>query len=122
LYASTPTRYSSIADLVTGTPVNEALVRELATGAFLTEQRNAVLIVGTGTGKSHLGIAIARACIRSGARGRFFNTVDLVRLADYLTRLDFVVGGWGSGTVLEAPAFAQGAWRFASGRRPGRPS
>ena len=87
-----------------GTPVNEALVRELATGAFLAEQRNAVLIGGTGTGKSHLAIAIARSCIRGGARGRFFNTVDLVnrlegvaragrqgRLADYLARLDFVV-------------------------------
>jgi DNA replication protein DnaC len=44
----------------TGTPVNEALVRELATGAFLEDQRNAVLIGGTGTGKSHLAIAIAR--------------------------------------------------------------
>ena len=79
-------------------------MRELATGTFLAEQRNAVLIGGTGTGKSHLAIAIARACIRGGARGRFFNTVDLVnrlegearagrqgRLADYLTRLDFLV-------------------------------
>ena len=86
------------------TPVNEALVRELATGAFLAEQRNAVLIGGTGTGKSHLAIAIARACIRGGARGRFFNVVDLVnrlegearagrpgRIADYLIRMDFVV-------------------------------
>jgi len=26
-----------------------------------------VLIGGTGTGKSHLGVAIARACIRAGA-------------------------------------------------------
>ena len=86
------------------TPVNEVLVRELATGAFLAEQRNAVLIGGTGTGKSHLAIAIARACIRGGARGRFFNVVDLVnrlesearagrqgRIADHLTRMDFVV-------------------------------
>src|ERR1700720_1915078 len=40
-----------------GTPVNEALVRDPASGAFLTEQRNAVLIGGTGTGKSHLTIA-----------------------------------------------------------------
>jgi DNA replication protein DnaC len=87
-----------------GTPINEALVRELATGAFLAEQRNAVLIGGTGTGKSHLAIAIARACIRGGARGRFYTVVDLVnrlesearsgrqgRLADHLIRLDFVV-------------------------------
>jgi DNA replication protein DnaC len=57
----------------TGTPVNEALVRDLATGAFVAEQRNAVLIGGTGTGQSHLAIAIARACIRGGARGRFLH-------------------------------------------------
>ena len=30
----------------TGTPVNEALIRDLASGAFLAEQRNAVLIGG----------------------------------------------------------------------------
>ena len=60
------------------TPVNEALVRELATGGFLANQRNAVLVGGTGTGKSHLAVAIARACIRDGARARFFNVVDLV--------------------------------------------
>ena len=86
------------------TPVNEALVRDLAAGGFLAEQRNVVLIGGTGTGKTHLAIAIARALIRGGARGRFYNVVDLVnrlesetrqgrqgRMADYLTRLDFVV-------------------------------
>ena len=33
----------------TGTPVNEALFHDLASGAFLAEQRNAVLIGGTGT-------------------------------------------------------------------------
>src|SRR5436305_10239762 len=40
----------------TGTPVNKALIRDLASGGFLAEQRNAVLIGGTGTGKSHLAI------------------------------------------------------------------
>jgi hypothetical protein len=35
-----------------------------------------VLVGGTGTGKSHLAIAIARACIRGGAIGRFINVVD----------------------------------------------
>jgi len=87
-----------------GTPVNELLIRDLANGTFVADQRNAVLIGGTGTGKSHLVIAIARALIRSGSRGRFYNVVDLAnrletehrngkqgRLTDYLTRLDFVV-------------------------------
>lgn len=60
------------------TPVNETLVRDLAGGNFLAHQRNVVLIGGTGTGKTHLAIAIARSAIRGGARGRFFNVVDLV--------------------------------------------
>jgi DNA replication protein DnaC len=85
-------------------PVNETLVRDLTGGDFLAHQRNVVLVGGTGTGKTHLAIAIARACIRDGARGRFFNVVDLVnkleaegragrqgRMADYLTRMDFIV-------------------------------
>ena len=88
----------------TGTPINEGLVKDLATGNFVADQRNVVLIGGTGTGKTHLAIAIARALIRNGTRGRFYNVVDLVnrletetrggkqgRLADYMTRLDFVI-------------------------------
>jgi DNA replication protein DnaC len=87
-----------------GTPINETLVRDLAGGTFLAQQRNAVLVGGTGTGKTHLAIAIARACIRGGVRGRFYNVVDLVnrleaearngrqgRIADHLTRMDFIV-------------------------------
>ena len=86
------------------TTINEALVRDLADGGFIAQQRNVVLVGGTGTGKTHLAIAIARSCIRAGSRGRFFTTVDLVnqleaegragrqgRLAVYLTRLDFVI-------------------------------
>ncbi len=86
------------------TPINETLVRDLAGGAFLAQQRNLVLIGGTGTGKTHIAVGIARACIRGGARGRFFNVVDLVnkleaearagrqgRLADHLCRMDLVV-------------------------------
>ena len=54
-----------------GTPINATLVHDLAAGGFIAQQRNAVLIGGTGTGKTHLAIAIARSCIRAGARGRF---------------------------------------------------
>jgi DNA replication protein DnaC len=61
-----------------GAPINEILVRDLAGGSFLDHQRNLVLIGGTGTGKTHIAVGIARACVRGGARGRFFNVVDLV--------------------------------------------
>jgi hypothetical protein len=59
-------------------PVNQGLARELHEGGFLATQRNAVLIGGTGTGKSHLAIAIGANCVRNGARVRFFTAVDLV--------------------------------------------
>ena len=87
-----------------GAAINEGLVRDLARGEFVAQQRNVVLVGGTGTGKTHLAIAVARCCIRNGLRGRFYNTVDLVnrleaetragrqgRIADYLTRMDFIV-------------------------------
>ncbi len=44
-----------------GTPINETLVRDLASENFVAHQRNVVLVGGTGTGKTHLAIAIARA-------------------------------------------------------------
>ena len=45
----------------TGTPINKTLVRDLAGGAFLAQQRDAVLVGRTGTGETHLAIAIAEA-------------------------------------------------------------
>ncbi len=86
------------------TPINEQLVRTLHQGDFMTQSRNIVLVGGTGTGKSHLAIAIASHAIRQGKRGRFFSVVDLVnqleqeqrggeagKLARQVARLDFVV-------------------------------
>jgi len=87
-----------------GTVIDEGLVRELATGAFLDARRNAIFIGGTGTGKTHLCIAVASAIIRAKARGRFYNLVDLVnqleqekaagrsgRLVEKLLRYDLIV-------------------------------
>jgi DNA replication protein DnaC len=84
--------------------VNEAQVRTLYEGSFLAEKSNIILVGGTGTGKTHLAIAIARQTIRNGKRGRYFNLLDLVnqleqeklagrggKLAESLTRQDFVV-------------------------------
>ena len=86
------------------TPINEQLVRTLHQGDFMAQSRNIVLVGGTGTGKSHLAMAIASHAIRQGKRGRFFSVVDLVnqleqeqrngdagKLARHVARLDFVV-------------------------------
>ena len=86
------------------TPINEGLVRSLHAGSFLPGRRNIVLIGGTGTGKTHLATAITASVVCSGARGRYFNTVDLVTrleeearigkagaMAAQLSRLDVVV-------------------------------
>lgn len=87
-----------------GTPIHEGLLKDLATGAFVAQQRNVVLIGGAGRARRIWAIAIAPALIRGGTRGRFFNVVDLVnrletgtrggkpgRTADCLSRLDFVI-------------------------------
>ena len=86
------------------TPINGELITQLSTGAFLDSQRNVVLIGGTGTGKSHIAIGIARSIIKAGRKARFFNAVDLVnkletevklgrqgRIADGLARVDLLV-------------------------------
>jgi len=70
-----------------GTPINEGLVRSLHAGSFLDARRNIVLVGGTGTGKTHLAIAITAAVVRAGARGRYFNTVDLVNRLEEETRV-----------------------------------
>jgi DNA replication protein DnaC len=94
-----------LADLELGaTPINAELVEQLSGGSFLDSQRNVVLIGGTGTGKSHIAIGMARSIIRAGRKARFFNAVDLVnrleseaklgrhgRLADGLARVDLVI-------------------------------
>jgi DNA replication protein DnaC len=85
-------------------PVNEPLVRDLHSGHFLEQTRNVVLVGGTGTGKSHLAIAVGSRCIRNGRRGRYYSVIDLVNqlerekeqgkagmLAARLTKVDFVI-------------------------------
>ena len=85
-------------------PVNETQIRSLYQGSYLQSGNNIILVGGTGTGKTHLAISMARQAIKNGKRGRFFNVVDLVnqleqekllgrggKLAESLCRLDLVV-------------------------------
>ena len=51
------------------TPIDEGQVRELTTGTFLDAKRNAIFIGGTGTGKTHLCIAVASAVIPHPRQG-----------------------------------------------------
>ena len=116
-----------------GSPINETLIRDLATGNFLEHQRNCVLVGGTGTGKTHLAIAIARACVRDGARGRFFNVIDLVnkleaearaerhgRMADRLARMDFVILDLCAvRSNVESPDFTPALAPFSAGKMSG---
>ncbi len=84
--------------------INEDLVRDLHGGTFLEQMRNIVFVGGTGTGKSHLAIAIGANVVNCRQRVRFFNAVDLVnrleaelrdgkagRLADRLGRIELVI-------------------------------
>ena len=69
-YRMTAARLPVIKDLgafvFDGTPINEGLVRQLHAGSFLPNRRNIVLVGGTGTGKTHLAIAITAAVVRAG--------------------------------------------------------
>jgi len=77
-------------------------------GNFLAHERNVVLIGGTGTDKTHLAIATARAAIRNGARGRFFNVVDLVNKLEAETRAGCAVQ---HAAGLRRPECRRPAWR-----------
>jgi DNA replication protein DnaC len=85
-------------------PGEEARLKSLYEGAFLAQHTNVIFVGGTGTGKTHLAIAIGRQAIRSGYRVRFFNLLDLVnrleqeklagqggRTAESLARIDLVI-------------------------------
>jgi DNA replication protein DnaC len=82
----------------------EAQIRQLATGAFMEAAHNLILVGGTGTGKSHVAVALGVAAIHAGKRVRFYNAVDLVNqlerekaqgragaLARHLTQMDAVI-------------------------------
>ncbi len=81
--------------------VGEARIRDLYQGGFMESWINVVFVGGTGTGKTHLSIAIGSNAVRNGARVRFFNLVDEGK------RLHFSAGVQG--------AAAPGFFRLAGG-------
>jgi DNA replication protein DnaC len=58
--------------------INEALVRELASGEYLQKRENILLLGNPGTGKTHLATALGFAACSQGRKVRFFTTTGLV--------------------------------------------
>jgi DNA replication protein DnaC len=59
--------------------VSKLKVLELARGAWITSHQNSVLVGSSGTGKTHLAIALGLAACRLGSRVRFFTAAKLVQ-------------------------------------------
>jgi DNA replication protein DnaC len=77
--------------------VAKATVLALARGDFVRAHQNAVLVGGTGTGKTHLAIGIGLCCLQAGYRVRFTTAVALAN--DLMSaaaehRLTRVLAGW----------------------------
>ena len=84
--------------------VDENQIRSLYEGSFIEECTNLIFVGGTGTGKTHLSIAIAAHTVRNGHRAKFYNLVTLAtaleqeklegnggKIAAMLTRFNMVV-------------------------------
>ena len=56
--------------------VKKPEVEQLCTGQFTTDAHNLILVGGTGTGKTHIAIALGAALINQGKKARFHNAVD----------------------------------------------
>lgn len=63
-------------------PLTKERIGQLTGGNFMEVANNIIFVGGTGTGKTHLAIALAVSAIHLGKRVRFYNVVDLVNLLE----------------------------------------
>jgi len=86
------------------TPINLEQIMNLYSCEFIKTSRNIIMIGGSGTGKTHLALAIAQKAVRQECKTRFFNLVDLAnqlekekldgnagRLAKQMEKIDVLV-------------------------------
>ena len=84
--------------------VEETRIRKLQSGEFTDSHTNVIFVGGSGTGKTHLSIALGMGLLRQKKRVRFWGVVDLVNLleqeklsgkggrtAEHLCRFDCVI-------------------------------
>ncbi len=58
--------------------VRQAQIEPFCSGQFTQDAHNLILVGGTGTGKTHIAIALGTTLINQGKKVRFFNAVDLI--------------------------------------------
>ena len=58
--------------------IDQRLVRELATGRFLTQTENVLIFGAPGVGKTHLAIALGRAVVEAGHSVLFVSATALL--------------------------------------------
>jgi len=91
-------------DFTAQASVNKPKILELANAAWIEERFNCCMVGNSGTGKTHLAIALGLAACRQGWRVRFFTAAELVnrleeaqkqyqldRFLDQLTRADLLI-------------------------------
>jgi DNA replication protein DnaC len=84
--------------------VNEPHMKQLCEGKFLDAHTNIIFVGGSGSGKTHLSIAIGLSLLRKKKKVRFIGAVDLVnmleqeklagkggRTAEQLSRFDCII-------------------------------
>lgn len=58
--------------------VKKMEIERFCTGQFTRQAHNLILVGGTGTGKTHIAIALSTALINQTKKVRFYNAVDLI--------------------------------------------
>jgi DNA replication protein DnaC len=84
--------------------INKVLVAELMRGEYIDKRENILLVGNSGTGKTHLTIALGIAACGQGKRVRFFQVTELItqlmearedrdlsRLKKQLTKIDLLI-------------------------------
>lgn len=67
-------------DFTAGTGVPKAQIQELASLAFIERNENVVLLGPSGTGKTHIAVALGYAATQAGIKVGFITAADLLMI------------------------------------------